>query len=120
MPLTAAALVVGGLGLVGVPMTAGFVSKWFLVQAAFEAGLWPVAMLILIGSLVALAYVGRIIEAIYFRPPDPKAAPTSEAPWTMLLPTWLLIGASIYFGLHTSLTIDVAETAARGLLGSGL
>ena len=115
MPFTAAALVVGGLGLVGVPMTAGFVSKWYLVQGAFEADLWPVAILVLIGSMIALAYVGRIIEACYFR--KPVGPSVAEAPWSMLVPTWLLIGASIYFGLHTSLTVEVAETAARGLLG---
>lgn len=117
MPFTAAALVIGGLGLVGVPMTSGFISKWYLVQAAFEADLWPVAILILIGSMVALAYVGRIIEAAYFR--KATGPSVAEAPWSMLVPTWLLIGASIYFGLHTSLTVDVAETAARSLLGGG-
>lgn len=36
MPLTTAALVTGGLGLIGVPLTAGFVSKWYLVIAAIE------------------------------------------------------------------------------------
>ena len=37
MPLTMAAFVVGGLSLIGVPVTAGFVSKWYLVSAALEA-----------------------------------------------------------------------------------
>ncbi len=54
MPLTMAAFVVGGLGLIGVPMTVGFVSKWYLVKGAIEAGLWPVAVLILLSSLLAL------------------------------------------------------------------
>jgi hypothetical protein len=35
----------------------------------------------------------------------------------MLLPTWLLIGASVYFGLWTSLTTDAARHAAEALLG---
>jgi hypothetical protein len=37
----------------------------------------------------------------------------------MLIPTWVLIGASIYFGIHTSLTLGVAERAAQHLLGGG-
>lgn len=41
MPLTAAAIVIGGLSLVGVPLTAGFISKWYLVLTALNAGLWP-------------------------------------------------------------------------------
>ena len=80
MPFTMAAVVIGGLGLVGVPITSGFVSKWYLVQGAFEAGLWPVALFVLVGSLIALAYVGRVVEAAYFHPPPPESEPVREAP----------------------------------------
>jgi multicomponent Na+:H+ antiporter subunit D len=117
MPFTMAAIVIGGLGLVGVPATSGFVSKWYLIQAALEADLWPVALLVLLGSLLALVYVGRVIEAAYFRSPAPEAPAGREAPWQMLLPTWVLIAASIYFGLHTEITVGVAERAAQTLLG---
>ena len=112
-----AAVVIGGLGLVGVPVTSGFVSKWYLVQGAFEAGLWPAALFVLVGSLIALAYVGRLVEAAYFRPPPPDAEPVREAPWAMQLSTWALIAGSLYFGLHTDLTVGVAERAAALLLG---
>jgi multicomponent Na+:H+ antiporter subunit D len=122
MPLTMFAFVLGGLSLIGVPLTAGFISKWVLVQAALEQGNWFVAAVILVGSLLAVVYVWRVIEAAYFRPaPDGDAAAAggeiAEAPLSMLIPTWILIGASIYFGIHTSLTLGVAERAARLLLG---
>ncbi len=68
MPLTMAAFVVGGLSLIGVPLTVGFVSKWYLVLGALEAGLWPVAVLILLSSLLALVYVWRVVEVAYFQP----------------------------------------------------
>ncbi len=115
MPFTMAAIVIGGLGLVGVPGTSGFVSKWYLVQGALEADLWPVALLVLAGSLITLAYLARVIEAAYFHPP-PEGAARQETPWAMQLSTWLLIGGSVYFGLHTELTIGVAERAATALL----
>ena len=118
MPFTAAAVVIGGLGLVGVPITSGFVSKWYLVQGAFEAGLWPVALFVLIGSLIALAYVGLLVEAAYFRPPPAESGAVREAPWTMQLSTWALIAGSLYFGLHTDLTVGIAERAATVLLGA--
>lgn len=118
MPFTFAAIVVGGLGLVGVPLTAGFVSKWYLVQAAIEQDLWPVAALVLIGSLIALTYLGRIVEAAYFRTPEPDAVEVREAPMSLLVPTWVLIAASVYFGIDTDLTIGVAERAAQSLLGA--
>lgn len=116
MPFTMVAVVIGGLGLVGVPVTSGFVSKWYLVQGAFEEGLWPAALFVLLGSLVALAYVGRLVEAAYFRPPPLDAEPVREAPWAMQFSTWALIAGSLYFGLHTELTVGIAERAAA-LLG---
>jgi multicomponent Na+:H+ antiporter subunit D len=121
MPLTMFAFVLGGLSLIGVPLTAGFISKWVLVQAAIEQNNWFVAAVILIGSLLAIVYIWRVVEVAYFRPaPEGDAAgEVAEAPLSMLIPTWVLIGASIYFGIHTSLTLGVAERAARFLLGDG-
>ncbi len=118
MPFTMAAVVIGGLGLVGVPVTSGFVSKWYLVQGAFEEGLWPAALFVLLGSLIALAYVGRLVEAAYFRAAPADAEPVREAPWAMQLSTWALIAGSLYFGLHTELTVGIAERAAAALLGA--
>ena len=117
MPLTMAAFVVGGLGLVGVPATAGFVSKWYLVLAALEKGWTAVALLILASSLIALVYVWRVVEVAYFQPPA-EHSPAREAPLALLVPTWILIGATLFFGLSTDLTVGVAEVAARQLLGT--
>jgi len=75
-----------------------------------------VALFVLAGSLIALAYVGRVIEAAYFRPPPPDSEPVKEAPWPMQLSTWALIAGSVYFGLHTDLTVGIAERAATVLL----
>ncbi|HBC56132.1 MAG TPA: cation:proton antiporter, partial [Gammaproteobacteria bacterium] len=68
MPLTMAAVVVGGLSLIGTPLTVGFISKWYLVLAAIEQGWWPLAFVVLFGSLLALIYVWRIVETAYFQP----------------------------------------------------
>lgn len=119
MPLTMAAFVTGGLSLIGVPLTAGFISKWVLIQAALEAGWWPIAVLVVAASLIAVIYVWRVVEAAYFQEPPEGAAKISEAPLGMLIPTWILIGANVYFGIDTSLSIGVAERAAQALLGGG-
>ena len=115
MPWTMAAIVIGGLGLIGVPLTVGFVSKWYLVTAALEKGWWPVAVIILAGSLLALVYVWRLVEAAYFQ--EPETATVHEAPLSLLIPAWVLITASIYFGINTDLTVGVATRAAQTLLG---
>jgi multicomponent Na+:H+ antiporter subunit D len=117
MPLTMAAFVVGGLSLVGVPLTVGFVSKWYLVTGALQAGSWPVAVLILLSSLLALVYVWRVVEVAYFRTAPEGAPEVSEAPWGILAPAWLLIGATVVFGVFTELSVGVASRAAAMLLG---
>jgi multicomponent Na+:H+ antiporter subunit D len=121
MPLTMFSFVLGGLSLVGVPLTVGFISKWYLVQAALEQGNWVLAAVVLAGSLLALVYVWRVVEAAYFKPaPEGEGEVTvEEAPLAMLIPTWVLIGASIYFGIDTSLTVGVARQAAALLIGGG-
>ena len=119
MPLTMLGFALGGLSLIGVPLTAGFISKWYLVQAALEQGSWWLAVIVLIGSLLAVVYVWRVVEVAYMQP-APEIADglqAHEAPLSMLIPAWILIGASIYFGIHTSLTVGVAREAAQFLLG---
>ena len=119
MPITMAAFVVGGLSLIGVPLTVGFVSKWYLIQAALEKDWWPIAVVVLATSLLAVIYVWRVVEVTYFRPVAEGAAPIAEAPLSMLLPMWLLAGASVYFGVNATQTLGVARRAASVLLGIG-
>ncbi len=115
MPWTFGAIVVGGLSLIGVPGTAGFVSKWYLVLAALEQQAWIVVAIILIGSLLAVVYIGKIVEALYFKPATDTNSEVKEAPFMLLLPTWILVLANIYFGFDTDLTVGVAERAAQAL-----
>lgn len=117
MPLTAAAFVAGGFSLIGVPLTVGFISKWYLVQGAFEAGWWPVAILIMLSSLLAVIYVWRVVEVMYFREPPAGHEEAKEAPMGMLIPTYVLLGATFYFGIDATFTSDVALSAAQSLLG---
>lgn len=117
MPWTMAAIVIGGLSLIGVPLTVGFVSKWYLVLALFERGWWPVAVLVLFSSLLAVVYVWRMVEWVYFKPPRIILDDVREAPLSLLIPTWLLVLANLYFGVDTRLTVGVSKLAAQSLFG---
>ena len=119
MPWTMSALVVAGLSLIGVPGTAGFVSKWYLVSAALDEGALGIALVAVIvaGSLMAVVYVWRIIEAAWFAPAQEPAESVQEAPAPMLAMIWLAAGANVYFGLATELTRELATSAAVSLLG---
>jgi len=118
MPWTMGAFVAGGLSIIGIPLTVGFVSKWYLVLAALERGWWWLAGLILLSSLLAIVYVWRVVEVAYLRP-APAGAPSGEAPLLMLIPMWVLVAANVYFGIDTRLSVGVAARAAASLMGTG-
>ncbi|SCA54959.1 NADH-quinone oxidoreductase subunit N [Candidatus Terasakiella magnetica] len=117
MPWTMAAFVIGGMSLIGVPLTVGFVSKWQLIMAAMQAEMMPIAFLILLSSLLAVVYVWRIIEVAYFKTPANGDLTVKEAPLSMLIPLWIMALASIYFGVDTDMTLGVAQLAAEMLVG---
>ena len=119
MPWTMAAFVVGGLSLIGVPLTVGFISKWYLIQASLERGWWLIAAAVLASSLLAMVYIWRIVEVAYFRSRPDGAAEVVEAPVAMLAPVWLLAAANVYFGVTPQQTIGAARDAAQVLLTGG-
>jgi multicomponent Na+:H+ antiporter subunit D len=120
MPWTMAAFVVGGLSLIGIPGTAGFTSKWYLISASLEvggAGGWLLIGVIVIGSLMAVVYIWRVVEAAWFRVPQAEPTEVREAPALMLSVTWLAAAANVYFGLSPWLQTTLASSGARMLLG---
>jgi multicomponent Na+:H+ antiporter subunit D len=117
MPVTCLGVTLAGLSLIGVPGTAGFISKWYLVLGALEAGHWWLAGLVVLTSLIAVAYVWRFVEAAYLSEPPAGQESAGEAPWSMLVVSWALVAACIWFGFDTSVTVGGAQRAALLMLG---
>ena len=118
MPWTMGAFLVAGLSLVGVPGTVGFISKWYLISAALAqgaVGLMLVAVIV-IGSLMAMAYVWKVIEAAYFGESAMDAPHPHEAPPVLLSAIWVAALANIYYGLAPALQVTLASSAAESLL----
>ncbi|WP_293620480.1 hypothetical protein [Salinisphaera sp.] len=68
---------------------------------------------------MALIYIGRVVESLYFRErPEGQAVP-GEAPPIMLVATWTLVLANIAIGVHATPLVGAAERAATTLLGGG-
>jgi multicomponent Na+:H+ antiporter subunit D len=120
MPVTMFAWVLAGLGMIGVPLTTGFVSKWYLVTASLESGNWAVAIMILLGSMLAVVYVWRVVEVAYFRKPSMAALKAREVPLSMMIPTCILALATVVFGTWATQTSKIARLAAEALLGTGI
>ncbi len=117
MPLVSFGIVLCGLSLIGVPGTVGFISKWYLLLAAIEQGQGWLVFLILLSSLLAVVYVWRFVEAAYFREPRKDIDADTRVPWSMGLPSGLLVIACIYFGLDTSFTVGSSVKIAELLFG---
>ncbi|MEO1492427.1 MAG: monovalent cation/H+ antiporter subunit D family protein [Pseudomonadota bacterium] len=114
MPLTMGAFVIAGLGLIGVPGTAGFVSKWYLIEAAVEQEYWLLVAVIVISSFLAVFYIGRVVEVAWFR--APTVTIVRRPPPEMVAVTLVLAIMVIVFGFWTEFSAGVAEQAARVLL----
>ncbi|XRQ09856.1 monovalent cation/H+ antiporter subunit D family protein [Actinomadura welshii] len=116
MPWTFAAIVLAGLGLIGVPPTAGFVSKWVLADALIADGRWAVLAVLLVSSLMSVVYVGRVIEAGWFRRPA-ETVPVERPPLAMSAALWALVLLSLVFGVAPEWPMSLAEGAASVLVG---
>jgi NADH-quinone oxidoreductase subunit N len=72
-PLEAGAMTVALLGLAGIPATAGFIGKFFLIEATVDGGYTWLGVVIVIGSMISLAYYLRVLAAMWMQ--EPVAAP---------------------------------------------
>lgn len=79
MPWTAGAFVLAAFAMVGIPPAGGFFSKLHLVLGAIDAGLWAYVAVILLSSVLALAYFGNVIRYLYFPPPDAAGGDSAGA-----------------------------------------
>lgn len=134
MPLSMAAFTICGLSMIGVPLTAGFVSKWYIAVGSLDAGMWYFVPVLLISSLIGAVYFGRVIHNVYFaQEPEHerhkgqntdiktfKSKIRDEAPIGMLIPTLILAGLCIFFGIAASIPVSIAEKAANMLLMGGM
>ncbi|MTJ80210.1 MAG: oxidoreductase [Telmatospirillum sp.] len=110
MPVTGLFFAVGALGVMGLPPFSGFFSKFLMIYACVEAGQWPLAAVILGGSVIGAAYYGRVLRTLFFEPWQGPAV--AEAPVSMLLATGLLAALVMAAGLAPSLGIDLVRPMA--------
>jgi len=112
MPVTMTAFTVGAFSMIGVPPTAGFFSKWYLILGAIQAGSYHYMAALLISSLVNAILFFRIIEIAYFEPAighgAGESAPIaiSEPPFSMLLPLLAVALGLIVIGLYSGTIVS--------------
>lgn len=85
MPLTMLAFLIGALSIVGLPPFGGTWSKWLLVQGTLDTGIWFLTAVLLISSLLNVAYLVVIPVRSFFTQPADSAVGVKEAPLASLL-----------------------------------
>jgi multicomponent Na+:H+ antiporter subunit D len=85
MPLTMLAFLIGALSIVGLPPFGGTWSKWWLVQGTLDTGAWMLTLVLLISSLLNIAYLVVIPVRGFFVAPASPSIGLREAPWPSLL-----------------------------------
>ncbi len=85
MPFTMMAFLIGSMSIIGLPPMGGMWSKWFLVMGTLEAEYYAPLLVLLISSLLNVAYLLPISVRGFFSEPDEAYAGTKEAPWPCLI-----------------------------------
>jgi multicomponent Na+:H+ antiporter subunit D len=113
MPLAGLLFFVGGLALMGIPPTNGFVSKMMLFGSGIEAGQFAMLAALGLASILTLIYVVRAFQRIWWQPPAEgvKAKPGGDR----LLAPALLIVAVLVLGLWPEPLVGLAEATADWL-----
>lgn len=115
MPWTMGAFTVAAVSMIGIPPTAGFFSKWYLVLGSLDAQNWVFAGAIAVSSLLNAVYFFRVLEKVYIASPDEDAvAAAVEAPRGMLVPLLVTASGIIILGVINVLIVrNILEPAVR-------
>jgi multicomponent Na+:H+ antiporter subunit D len=117
MPYTCFAMILAALAMIGMPPSAGFVTKWYLILAALDAKKYLFVAVIFFSTLLMIIYFWRVVEIMYIRA-DSRGGKTltfavDEVPPSMLIPSLSLgvltfvIGITWMSGLFTPLVTAV-------------
>lgn len=119
-PLAGAIWVIAVLSLAGVPLTAGFVIKFYVVVAGLSSDRWLLVLFFVVNSVIGLFYYLKLIRVVLARDPE-----SSEPQRRVIVPRWnwsdglvlaSLILAIIWLGIYPIPFIDVIKQATELLV----
>jgi formate hydrogenlyase subunit 3/multisubunit Na+/H+ antiporter MnhD subunit len=117
MPLTAAAMALGGVSLMGLPPSGGFNGKWLLLQSALQQEQWWIAGVLLLGGLLAAVYIFKLLEHS-FTAGAPSGEPRAVAAGLEWVPLLLAL-AAVLLGFFGTGIVDLLTVGAPLAVGEG-
>ena len=116
-PVLAAVLTAAALSLAGIPLTVGFIAKFYLFAAGIEGELWALLWALVIGSAIGIYYYLRIVFSM-IRTAEDETATEGGARSFEGLATASVLGAGIVaYGIYPTPLIDMAREAVRAFGG---
>ena len=95
MPWTMGAFAIGALSMIGLPPTAGFLSKWHILLGAMDTQQWVAVAVIVTSTLLNAAYFLPVVYAAFFRAPDEGGEDHGEAPLPIVIALTATAAATI-------------------------
>lgn len=118
MPWTMGAFTIGALSMIGVPPTAGFLGKWFMLQGAMETGAYVVVAVIFVSTVLNAGYFLPIVVSAFFLKPHGAAGAKGagaahdhgEAPWPMVVALTATAAGTVALFLFPDVPLALAKT----------
>ncbi|WP_370616307.1 NADH-quinone oxidoreductase subunit NuoN [Mumia sp. Pv 4-285] len=110
-PVLALAFTVFLLSFAGIPLTGGFISKWSVFAAAWEGGAWPLVVVGVVASALALFFYVRVVVLLFFAPPQgdgPTVVVPSPLTWSVVAVT---VAVTIVLGVLPGPLLEVVQQA---------
>ncbi|KPK72636.1 hypothetical protein AMJ87_04190 [candidate division WOR_3 bacterium SM23_60] len=115
MPVTFVATLIGACGLIGIPLTNGFVSKWLLYKTLILNGSPFLAFAALLGTWGSFLAIYKLIHNIFLGQISETHKSMRRAPFSMQLPMVILGAVTIVFGVFPGLPLHVINTIGISL-----
>jgi multicomponent Na+:H+ antiporter subunit D len=110
MPWTMGAFAVGALGMIGIPPTANFIGKWFILSGAMQTANWLAVTVIVVSTVLNAAYFLPIVYRAFFCVPPAHGHESGEAPWPIVLALTLTAGATILLFVWPEIPYALAKS----------
>ncbi len=102
--------------LAGIPLLAGFFGKWYVFLAAVQAGLWPLALIGLLASVVSAYYYLRVIKIMFFEEPAASFDGGHGRAVSLVVGISALVNSPLSYIVLIAPLIGAASWAAKALL----
>ena len=110
-PLVAGAFAFCLLSMAGIPLTAGFVGKWAVFEVALSAGAWPVVLVAIAASIIAVFFYARHIRLMFFTEPEGEVASVTTPSLLTSVTIGVCVVATLVLGVVPGPVLDLASNA---------